>query len=640
MSVAAVAALEASGAVQLCAADDSTKDPLTGAKPEGPFFSASVRSSEATGLGNERTGAATRQEEGNKSASRDVSKEKAPKPKRYLTLLPSVFEGRPPVLLFPYTVACLAEQRNMERSVPTRNSRNDLPKLYYGHTDAVHEYNAVINTMREGGLYRIRSDSLKWSLLWGSHPSPEVLRSMPPLTRTNHFPGSWHLSRKDLLWRNLSRMQRKFGRPYQITPQGYVLPKGFAAWEAARLRQPDALWIWKPCSQSCGRGIKVLGSALTPEETQELNRKRGIVQRYVANPHTIDGYKYDLRIYVVVVSYDPLKVYINHEGLVRCATEKYSCSPDTLASRCMHLTNYSVNKQSPVFVQNMDKAAKTGENEESGSEDGRDGGSEERPSKLSLKDLRAYLERKGLDYDALFERIKDVCIKTLIAVEPSVRDAWKGAFPDAAEVMQSGYLGDPSTSTCFEMYGFDIIVDDDLKPWLLEVNICPSLSSGSPLDKRIKTQLVADTMTLVGLQPPPNLWGGCVRQPSESASNGTLCCSRGGPQQREPLSDEELEKRTKRLSKCNPAEAIALFDDRAWDAVLNFHDENMRCGDLECIFPLADSGQYSTFFAEETYGNVILQKWQEAGGGDMFRRDWAGPSPPAWVPRQICFQRT
>eukprot|EP00747_Dinoflagellata_sp_TGD_P120924 gnl/TRDRNA2_/TRDRNA2_173350_c1_seq5.p1 gnl/TRDRNA2_/TRDRNA2_173350_c1~~gnl/TRDRNA2_/TRDRNA2_173350_c1_seq5.p1 ORF type:complete len:625 (+),score=105.31 gnl/TRDRNA2_/TRDRNA2_173350_c1_seq5:170-1876(+) len=567
----------------------------------------------------------------------DVYKEKPQKPKRHLTLLPSVFEGRPPVLLFPYTTACLADQRNMSRSVPTHDSPHELPKLFYGHTDAVHEYNAFINTMREGGLYRVRSDGRKWLLLWGSHPTPEVLRSMRPLTRTNHFPGSWHLGRKDLLWRNLSRMQRKFGRPYQITPQGYVLPKGFAAWEAARLRQPDALWIWKPCSQSCGRGIKVLGSALTPEETQELNRKRGIVQRYVANPHTIDGYKYDLRIYVVVLSYDPLKVYINQEGLVRCATEKYSRSPDTLGARCMHLTNYSVNKQSPVFVQNMDKAAKPGgENEESGSEDGGDGGSEERPSKLTLKDLRAYLEQKGLDYDELFEGIKDVCIKTLIGVEPSIREAWNSAFPDAAEVMQSGYLGDPAFSTCFEMYGFDIIVDDNLKPWLLEVNICPSLSSGSPLDKRIKTQLVADTLTLLGIQPPPALWGSSVTQPSAGVG-----CIRGAPVQREPLSEKELAKRTKKLSECSAADAVALFDDLAWDAVLNFHDENMRCGDLECIFPLADSRHnYSTFFAEETYGNVVLQKWQEAGGGDMFRRDWKGPSPPSWIPRQICFQRT
>merc|ERR1711920_951903 len=57
-----------------------------------------------------------------------------------------------------------------------------------------------------------------------------------------------------------------------------------------------------------------------------------------------------------------------------------------------------------------------------------------------------------------------------------------------------------------EMYGFDVLVDTNLKPWLLEVNICPSLSSGSPLDKRIKTKLVADTFTLVGIQPPRYVW--------------------------------------------------------------------------------------------------------------------------------------
>merc|ERR1712217_974521 len=72
-------------------------------------------------------------------------------------------------------------------------------------------------------------------------------------------------------------------------------------------------------------------------------------------------------------------------------------------------------------------------------------------------------------------------------------------------------------SSCFEMYGFDVLVDTDLKPWLLEVNVCPSLSSGSPLDKRIKTQLVADMMTLVGIKVPRAVWKRArtsVRRPS------------------------------------------------------------------------------------------------------------------------------
>merc|ERR1719487_2838275 len=55
--------------------------------------------------------------------------------------------------------------------------------------------------------------------------------------------------------------------------------------------------------------------------------------------------------------------------------------------------------------------------------------------------------------------------------------------------------------TCFEAYGFDVLVDKSLKPWLLEVNVSPSLSSSSPFDKRVKTQLVADALTLAGMKP-------------------------------------------------------------------------------------------------------------------------------------------
>lgn len=54
--------------------------------------------------------------------------------------------------------------------------------------------------------------------------------------------------------------------------------------------------------------------------------------------------------------------------------------------------------------------------------------------------------------------------------------------------------------SCFELYGFDVMLDAKLKPWLIEVNISPSLSSSSPLDKTIKTMLICDTLNLVGIQ--------------------------------------------------------------------------------------------------------------------------------------------
>lgn len=60
--------------------------------------------------------------------------------------------------------------------------------------------------------------------------------------------------------------------------------------------------------------------------------------------------------------------------------------------------------------------------------------------------------------------------------------------------------GAKNKSSCFEIYGFDIIIDANFRPWLLEVNVSPSLSSSSPMDKYIKTLLLSDSFHLCGLK--------------------------------------------------------------------------------------------------------------------------------------------
>lgn len=74
----------------------------------------------------------------------------------------------------------------------------------------------------------------------------------------------------------------------------------------------------------------------------------------------------------------------------------------------------------------------------------------------------------GISYNETFDKIKDVIIKAIIAVEPHI----------VTNMKQTRHR-----NACFELYGFDIILDHKMKPWLLEVNVCPSLSSSSPLDK-------------------------------------------------------------------------------------------------------------------------------------------------------------
>jgi tubulin polyglutamylase TTLL5 len=65
----------------------------------------------------------------------------------------------------------------------------------------------------------------------------------------------------------------------------------------------------------------------------------------------------------------------------------------------------------------------------------------------------------------------------------------------------------PYRTNCFEVLGFDILLDDALRPWLLEVNLSPSLNTDSPLDLKIKGSMIADMFTMMGVVPPDQQFG-------------------------------------------------------------------------------------------------------------------------------------
>lgn len=67
---------------------------------------------------------------------------------------------------------------------------------------------------------------------------------------------------------------------------------------------------------------------------------------------------------------------------------------------------------------------------------------------------------------------------------------------------------------CFELYGFDVLLDANLKPWLIEVNASPSLSTTTEIDRQIKMNLINDVFRIV----IPNDWG------EEGSKRGTNTC--------------------------------------------------------------------------------------------------------------------
>lgn len=97
--------------------------------------------------------------------------------------------------------------------------------------------------------------------------------------------------------------------------------------------------------------------------------------------------------------------------------------------------------------------------------------------KWSIKNLRFYLEMtRGKDQvEKCFEGIRNIVYISLKSV-------------------QSVIINDKH---CFEVYGYDVLIDDMLKPWLIEVNASPSLSSTTDHDRNLKMSVINDTFNIV-----------------------------------------------------------------------------------------------------------------------------------------------
>jgi hypothetical protein len=96
----------------------------------------------------------------------------------------------------------------------------------------------------------------------------------------------------------------------------------------------------------------------------------------------------------------------------------------------------------------------------------------------------------------VWERIYDSIIKSIVSVENYLLQGIK-------KIQNSS-----SRQNCFELFGFDILLDTNFKPHILEVNFSPSLSADSPLDYHIKSNLLVDTLNIVGIKRNPKKRGG------------------------------------------------------------------------------------------------------------------------------------
>ena len=372
----------------------------------------------------------------------------------------------------------------------------------------------ITGTCKNGGFALIRNFdncNLIWKLI---HPNKMkmLLRNIHNNQKYNHFISTFHLGRKDNLYKHFKYYKRLFPEMFNYAPATYILPVDGPDFEYEYKKNKKALWIVKPVNLSRGRGIHLLRGenefkSLYKKSTQ-LTLPQYLISKYIDKPHILNNKKYDLRIYVLVASFTPLRIYLYNNGLVRFATEDYKRGD--LDNVFIHLTNYSINKNNLKYKSNqnlkkqqcelfpreetegteaegglegeiLDEEMQEGEDKED------DNSPDDDSNKWSLIEYRNYFKKigKGNVMDLIWSQIEAIVIKTIISVST---EFYKNIFPS-------------KINNSFELYGFDILIDEKFRAWLIEVNVNPSLHCTSPLDLSIKTDLISDIFNVVGILP-------------------------------------------------------------------------------------------------------------------------------------------
>ncbi|XP_055710939.1 tubulin monoglutamylase TTLL4 isoform X2 [Phlebotomus papatasi] len=435
--------------------------------------------------------------------------------------------------------------------------------------------------------FRLLKQTNDWIGIWGKHMKSPQFRTIRSYQKFNHIPGTFQIGRKDRVWRNLQlQMERNGKKEFGFMPRTYILPQDLKTLRQMwpRYSQRGVKWIIKPPASARGTGIKVVN-----RWSQIPKRRPIIVQRYVERPMLIDGSKFDLRLYVLVTSMNPLKVYMHTDGLARFASVRYSEKVDTLSDRYMHLTNYSINKLSANYAKNEDAEACKGH-------------------KWTIRSLWSYLESGGVDTERLWGALRDLVIRTLLAGETPIHNLTKSN-------MLSKY-------NCYELFGFDVLLDSDLVPWLLEVNISPSLHSSSPLDLHVKAPLVRATLNTALYQVPPKLTEDKQQEVLQTLNlQGPLCMDKR--MYTTTLAMSERIKHNHFISKeLNREDYLeSILDTLTADdlrCLIITEEELSRCAPLERIFPAPNSHKYLTYMDQPRYYNRLLDAWETKYSG---RRD-------------------
>ena len=308
----------------------------------------------------------------------------------------------------------------------------------------------VHQILRYNGL--VETDKGNFNLFWGSSPDSNTISLLSSFQKVNHFPYSKQIVGNKAELASIIQSCPLYSELPHFFPRSYILPLDRDELYFEMRENPKRQYIAKPPDGSLGNGIKIVDY----DDFYTIHQN-AVVSEYISRPLCIDSFKFDLRIYVLVTSFAPLRAFVYKEGLARFATKSYSNGETNVYAT---LTNATLNKHGDNWSSDF---------------------------KWKLTDLLEELKlRFHVEPNVIMNKICHTVQMALAVVQHSI-------------VPSKRYdISDPF----FELFGFDLILDRDFNMSLLEINTFPSLGFDEIVDYEVKAPLIAQTLSIVGI---PNM---------------------------------------------------------------------------------------------------------------------------------------
>ncbi|XP_034832589.1 probable tubulin polyglutamylase ttll-15 [Maniola hyperantus] len=297
--------------------------------------------------------------------------------------------------------------------------------------------------------YEKSTNRTPWTLLWShDYPFRVLYPNMHRLKnnqKVNHFPGTGFITNKV----DLATSDSKF------IPRAFKIPKNKKEFLEYATENRNAVFLEKH-NQHRGVYLKNVTEI-------DLSSGESFVQEYVQKPFLVDGHKFDIGVYVVLTSVNPLRVYwYKGDVLFRyCPTKYYPFDPKNLDKYVVG-DDYLPTWEVPSLAHPYTSLG------------------------FSMKEaFDHYASSKGKNTTKMWEDVQEAITEVFIKKEHHIISALKTY---------------PSQDNFFEMMRFDLVVDEELKVYLLEANMSPNLSSAHyPPNQLLYEQVLYNLFSLVGL---------------------------------------------------------------------------------------------------------------------------------------------